>query len=174
MPVTEFSFPSQDVLFASRGRIPLAVIGCILLLIGLLILYGAYALATSDGELAGRVVGCIAAILMAIVFVVGGSLLLNGPDQTTIDRQRQTVVQQFGSTIALRRREFSLTNFSGVRVSRARLKGDTSSVPAYRVELVGVNGANLIVQSVREPEEAQGLARQISTFLDFPLSPQID
>ncbi len=169
-----FSFPSEDVLFASRGRIPLTVIGSILLLIGLLMLYGAYALATSDGQLAGKVVGGIAATVMASAFVVGGSLLLNGPDQTTIDRQRQTVVQQFGSTIAIRRREFPLANFGSVRVARARLKGHTSSVPSYRVELVGINGENLIVQSVRKPEEAQGLARQVSAFLDFPLSPQVD
>lgn len=172
--MTGFSFPTEDVLFASRGRIPLAIFGSISLLIGVLMLYGAYALVVSDGQLAGRVVGGIAAILIGCVFVVGGCLLLNGPDQTTIDRQRQTVVQQFGSTIALRRREFPLTNFSGVRVTRARLKGDTSSVASYRVELVGVNGEGLIVQSVREPEEAQALARQVSDFLDFPMSLQVD
>lgn len=46
--MTGFSFPTDDILFASRGRVPLAIIGCILLLVGLLILYGAYALAISD------------------------------------------------------------------------------------------------------------------------------
>lgn len=172
--MTGFSFPTEDVLFATRGRVPLAIIGCILLLVGLLILYGAYALAISDGQLAGKVVGGVAAMLMASVFVVGGTLLLNGPDQITIDRQRQTVVQQFGSTIAIRRREIPLTNFNSVRVARARSAGATTSVPSYRVELVAVNGENLSVQSVRDPQEAQGLALQVSKFLDYPVAPPVD
>ncbi|MEZ6137700.1 MAG: hypothetical protein R3C53_22665 [Pirellulaceae bacterium] len=167
--MTGFSYPSEDVLVVSRGRVPLFVIGCVLLSFGLLMLYGAYVLAMSDGQLAGKVVGGIAAVLFGSLFVCGGILLLNGPDQTTIDRRQQIVMQQYGSMVALRRREFPLGDFHSVRVERAKLKGDTSSVPSYRITLVAPEAANIIVLSVREPQEAEKMAEQLRRFLNLPL-----